>query len=176
MPYDIITEINGAEVHDYDSFSEQMSSLSAGDEASFTIIPYSEENGAPSEKMVILGDRYQYYLDLCEGEEACLEETETTLNSLGIEQGDAFLGVSNIRSGTVQTDRFSYIVDGRFSLGDTVVLTAVSPKCCATSKTSLFPELSHSSAVNISGNCPSNWTSTTAPITCVIFPDLLIIL
>jgi|TARA_B100001250_G_scaffold2266_3_gene1992 membrane-associated protease RseP (regulator of RpoE activity) len=127
MPYDIITEINGEEVHDYDSFSEQMSYLSAGDEASFTIIPYSEEGGESSERMVILGDRYHYYLDLCEGDQGCLEETETTLNSLGIEQGDAFLGVSNIRSGTVQTDRFSYIVDDRFSLRDTVVLTAVSP-------------------------------------------------
>ena len=51
-----------------------------------------------------------------------------------------------------------------------IVLTPDSPKCWATSKTNLFPELSHSNAVNISGNCPSNWTSTTAPITWITLP------
>ena len=33
-----------------------------------------------------------------------------------------------------------------------IVLTVASPKCCATSNTSLFPELSHSNAVKILGN------------------------
>ena len=56
-----------------------------------------------------------------------------------------------------------------------IVLTLFSPRCCATSKTSLFPELSTSNAVKISGNAPSNWTSTTAPITWMIFPFLLIL-
>jgi hypothetical protein len=51
-----------------------------------------------------------------------------------------------------------------------MVLTLDSPRCCATSKTSLLPPLSHSKAVNISGSSPSNFTSTTAPITCVMFP------
>ena len=37
-----------------------------------------------------------------------------------------------------------------------IVLTVLSPKCWATSSTNLFPELSHSNAVKISGNCPWN--------------------
>ena len=56
-----------------------------------------------------------------------------------------------------------------------IVLTLDSPRCCATSRTNLFPALSHSNAVKISGNSPSNLTSTTAPIICVIFPFLIII-
>jgi len=36
-------------------------------------------------------------------------------------------------------------------------------------------EKNHSNAVKISGSSPSNLTSTTAPITCVIFPFLIII-
>ena len=56
----------------------------------------------------------------------------------------------------------------RFSpsvLSIAIVLTLDSPKCCATSKINLFPPLSHCKAVSISGNAPSNFTSTTAPIT-----------
>tara|TARA_Y100001960_G_scaffold270853_1_gene297196 strand:- start:364 stop:1377 length:1014 start_codon:yes stop_codon:yes gene_type:complete len=128
MPYDIITEINGVSVEDRSSFSEQMDTLSAGEVALFTVIPHSgSEEGVALEKTVTLGDRYQHYIDLCEGDESCIEETGSTLKALGIKEGDAFLGVSNLRSGTVQTDRFSYIFDGSFSPSETVLLTAISP-------------------------------------------------
>ena len=46
----------------------------------------------------------------------------------------------------------------------------VSPRCCATSRTRRLPWLSVSSALRISGRCPSNCTSTTAPMTCVMRP------
>ena len=71
--------------------------------------------------------RDRYYIDLCDGDQSCISETEEVLLSLGIEQGDAFLGVNGIRSGTVQTERFSYIVDGSLSTSETVLLTAISP-------------------------------------------------
>ncbi len=45
-----------------------------------------------------------------------------------------------------------------------------SPRCCATSRTSLLPWLSVCRAFRIAGSAPSNWTSTTAPITCVTRP------
>ena len=128
MPYDIITEINGVSIEDRTSFSEQMDTLAAGDEALFTVIPHSgSDEGVASEKTVVLGDRHQYYIDLCDGDQSCISETEEVLLSLGIEQGDAFLGVNGIRSGTVQTERFSYIVDGSLSTSETVLLTAISP-------------------------------------------------
>ena len=56
-----------------------------------------------------------------------------------------------------------------------IVLAVDSPKCCATSSTNLLFPFLHSKAVNISGKSPSNFTSTTAPITCVIIPLLIII-
>ena len=56
-----------------------------------------------------------------------------------------------------------------------IVLTLDSPRCWATSKTSLLSPFLHSNADKISGNSPSNFTSTTAPIICVIFPLLIII-
>lgn len=54
-----------------------------------------------------------------------------------------------------------------------IVLTLESPRCCATSSTNLFSTPSTSSALRIGGMSPSNWTSTTAPIT-YISCDLLV--
>ena len=51
-----------------------------------------------------------------------------------------------------------------------IVRTEDSPRCCATSSTRRLPLLVVSSALRISGRCPSNCTSTTAPMTCVMRP------
>ena len=51
-----------------------------------------------------------------------------------------------------------------------IVRTIDSPRCCATSSTSLLPWLSVCSAFRIAGRWPSNWTSTTAPSTWVTRP------
>src|SRR5882672_9475555 len=54
------------------------------------------------------------------------------------------------------------------------VRTVDSPRCCATSRISRLPLLSVSNALRISGNGPSNCTSTTAPMTWVTRPILLL--
>src|SRR3954452_5598395 len=48
--------------------------------------------------------------------------------------------------------------------------TVDSPRCWATSSTRRWPLLLVSSAFRIWGRCPSNWTSTTAPITWATCP------
>src|SRR5262249_21055508 len=54
------------------------------------------------------------------------------------------------------------------------VRTEFSPRCCATSSTSLLPWFLVSSAFKISGRCPSNCTSTTAPMIWRTRPTLLL--
>jgi len=54
------------------------------------------------------------------------------------------------------------------------VRTVLSPRCWATSRTRVRPALSTFSALRIDGNSPSNRTSTTAPMTWVIVPMLLV--
>src|SRR5262245_163321 len=54
------------------------------------------------------------------------------------------------------------------------VRTVFSPKCWATSSTRRLPRFCVSSELRISGRCPSNWTSTTAPVTWRICPTLLV--
>src|SRR4051812_17801287 len=51
-----------------------------------------------------------------------------------------------------------------------MVRTVDSPRCCATSSTRRLPPFCVSSAFKIAGRCPSNCTSTTAPMTCVMRP------
>ena len=53
-----------------------------------------------------------------------------------------------------------------------MVLTVFSPKCWATSRTSLGERPPTSKALRISGRPSSNCTSTTAPITATIWPSL----
>src|SRR5665647_3041710 len=50
------------------------------------------------------------------------------------------------------------------------VRTVDSPRCCATSSTRRLPPFCVSSALRMAGRCPSNCTSTTAPMTCVMRP------
>src|SRR5882724_2911025 len=54
------------------------------------------------------------------------------------------------------------------------VRTVDSPRCCATSRTRRLPPFVVSSAFRIAGRSPSNCTSTTAPMTWVIFPTALV--
>src|SRR5690348_13662411 len=53
-----------------------------------------------------------------------------------------------------------------------MVRTTFSPRCCATSSTSVLPWFSIWSALRIEGRSPSNFTSTTAPMTWVMVPIL----
>ena len=130
MPYDIITHVDGIEVPDYNSFSEQMDSLESGDVVVFTVIPYSSNSsewGDSSEVPVTLGDKRQYYLDLCNGDEACLSDTRDVLDEYGIGEGEAFLGVSYPRAGTFQTDQFSFMFDDELSLAQKLIMVTFTP-------------------------------------------------
>src|SRR5258708_1088856 len=51
-----------------------------------------------------------------------------------------------------------------------MVRTVDSPRCCATSSTRRLPPFCVSSALRMAGRCPSNCTSTTAPMTWVMRP------
>src|SRR3954453_22833270 len=51
-----------------------------------------------------------------------------------------------------------------------MVRTVDSPRCCATSSTRRLPPFLVSIAFRMAGRCPSNCTSTTAPMTWVMRP------
>lgn len=95
--WDVITTINGTEISTSDDFAEIMEDLSANQIVPIEVVRYSD--GSEETLNVNLTDKYDYYLEL--GYE------EDLLDSMGIEQGDAFLGVQNLAGGTAGVDRLA---------------------------------------------------------------------
>ena len=129
LPYEIITHIDGASISGYSDFSDEMSSLSADDSAIFTVLSHPDSQGERTQRdvEVNLGDRHDYYIGLCEGDSACIEDTEALLTELGIEQGDAFLGVSGLRSTSNTIDMYSSIVSSDRGLLENTLVTGLAP-------------------------------------------------
>ena len=129
LPYEIITHIDGNEVLGYETFSNEMAELSVGDQATFTVLSHPDHEGERVERdlIVTLGNRYQYHLGQCDGDAVCIEDMEVLLADLGIEPGDAFLGVSGLRSGSSSVDYYSNIMSGEFSLEQTILATSLTP-------------------------------------------------
>ncbi len=117
QPYEIITHLDGVKVSDYDSFTEIMNNKSAGDEMSLSVMSRENEAGERESRVIVvnLTDQLDYYLSQgipswfegeCENQDQCLDEYINFLNENGIKQGNAFLGVSGISSGTNAVDSY----------------------------------------------------------------------
>ena len=111
MPYEIIIRIDGVRISNYSEFSEQMDLHSAGDEVTLTKLsnPNSDGSRTVRDISVTLGDQHDYWIDRCEGDSVCIEDTESLLADAEIEKGDAFLGVSGLRSTNSTVHMYSNI-------------------------------------------------------------------
>ncbi len=129
LPFETITHIDGGRIGGYSEFSSEMGEIAAGDEATLTVLSWSDDSETWSERTIVvtMGDRYQYYIDECGGDEACIEDTTALLDFWGIEPGDAFLGVSNLVSSTGGVDGYANIVQGEYSAFGTVLSTVARP-------------------------------------------------
>jgi membrane-associated protease RseP (regulator of RpoE activity) len=96
-PWDVIIAINGSEIDDTQDFVNVMDGLTAGQTVPMEIIRYN--NGSQETIEVNLTDKYAYYIDLGWNVES--------LESMGIEEGDAFLGVQSLAGGTAGVDRLA---------------------------------------------------------------------
>tara|TARA_Y100000766_G_scaffold262827_1_gene254373 strand:+ start:613 stop:2076 length:1464 start_codon:yes stop_codon:yes gene_type:complete len=95
--FDVIVGINGTEINDEDDFIDVMDDIKAYQIVDMEVVRY--ETGETEILSVNMTDKYQYYLDL--------GWTEESLDSLGVEEGDAFLGVTNLAGGTAGVDRLA---------------------------------------------------------------------
>ena len=112
MAYETITHIDDNVLANRDDFTEAMKGYSSGQVANFTVIS-SQANDAETRIIEItFTDRWQYHMDQCEQTNGCdMEETRELMQILGIEQGDAFVGVSNLRSNTAAVDGWGFLAD-----------------------------------------------------------------
>ena len=116
-PYEIITHIDGFAISERDAFTDFMESKTAGDIIQLSVLSRENELGERNLRIinVTLTDQLEYYLDLgipssfendCSEEEDCQQKYINFLNDNGIEEGNAFLGVSAFASGTIGVDRY----------------------------------------------------------------------
>ena len=128
MAYETITHIEDSRVTDSDEFTEQMKKYSSGEVANFTVIS-SQENDAETRVIEItFTDRWQYHMDQCQQTSGCdMEETRVLMETLGIERGDAFVGVSNLRSNTAAAEGWAFLANDELSLPTKGVLLLVAP-------------------------------------------------
>ncbi|HIC75374.1 MAG TPA: hypothetical protein EYO98_02015 [Candidatus Poseidoniales archaeon] len=128
-PYETITQINDVPVIDYSSFTEVMSDFEAGDSVTMTVLTPPSQ-GEVEERLieVVFTDRWDYHMNECRERENCDEAAlEELLAEIGIEKGDAFLGVSGLQSSTAAVDNWGYFFDDDFSPGEKVVGTIFAP-------------------------------------------------
>lgn len=103
--WDVIISINGTGIVDGDDFTNAMADISAGQIVPMEVIRYG--NGTNEVLMVNMTDKYDYMIDLGYDSE--------TLDSMGIEKGDAFLGVNSPSGGTAGVDRLARWNDPNFA-------------------------------------------------------------
>ncbi len=97
LAFDVIVAINGSEISDEQDFIDVMEDINSGQIVDMEVVRY--ETGETETLTVNMTDKYQYYIELGWDPE--------TLESIGVEEGDAFLGVSNLAGGTAGVERLA---------------------------------------------------------------------
>ena len=92
QPWEIITHINGTEISNHDDFTTSLKLYQAGNNITLTVLSMPNENREREERNIslTLADQYQYYID--QGADPLI------LEAYGIEENDAFVGVSGLSS------------------------------------------------------------------------------
>lgn len=97
MPFDVITHIEGKSMADIEDFQSVMDEHRAGQVVNLTVI--SQQTGQTSTLSLNLSDKHQHYIEA--GYDA------EYLSEVGIEPGDAFVGVIGLAGGTAGVDRLA---------------------------------------------------------------------
>ncbi len=95
-PWDTIQSIDNKTVSNVDDFYDIMTAYSANDTIAITVL---HQDGDVETLNATLSDKYDYYLEL--------GWSKSNLADLGVEQGDAFLGVEGLSGGTAGIDRLA---------------------------------------------------------------------
>ena len=105
-PWDTILRIDGSEIQGVDGFQTIIQGYSANDTIT---VDLRHENGSHESIELVLSDKYDYYSEL--------GWSASNLEAIGIEQGDAFVGVEGISESTAGIDRLAGPFSPRFEGG-----------------------------------------------------------
>ena len=99
QPWEIITHFDGAPVPTAGDMTEQLDARSAGDTVNLTVLSHPNENQLRTERVinVTLSSKWDYLKSQ--------NMTDSEIESMGVDEDDAFLGVSGMSSGSSGIDR-----------------------------------------------------------------------
>ena len=99
QPWEIITHFDGAPVPTAGEMTEQLDTRSAGDTVNLTVLSHPNENQLRTERVisVTLSSKWDYLKSQ--------NMTDSEIESMGVDEDDAFLGVSGMSSGSSGIDR-----------------------------------------------------------------------
>ena len=99
QPWEIITHFDGAPVPTAGEMTEQLDTHSAGDTVNLTVLSHPNENQLRTERVisVTLSSKWDYLKSQ--------NMTDSEIESMGVDEDDAFLGVSGMSSGSSGIDR-----------------------------------------------------------------------
>lgn len=106
QPWDTILRIDDIEIHGQEGFQTVIQGYQANDTI---VVDIRHENGSLESVDLLLSDKYDYYIEL--------GWSESNLEALGIQQGDAFVGVEGISPSTAGIDRLAGPFSPRFEGG-----------------------------------------------------------
>ena len=99
QPWEIITHFDGTAVPTAGDMTEQLDAHSAGDTVNLTVLSHPNENQLRTERVisVTLSSKWDYLKSQ--------NMTDSEIESMGVDEDDAFLGVSGMSSGSSGIDR-----------------------------------------------------------------------
>ena len=99
QPWEIITHFDGAPVPTAGDMTEQLDAHSAGDTVNLTVLSHPNENQLRTERVinVTLSSKWDYLKSQ--------NMTDSEIESMGVDEDDAFLGVSGMSGGSSGIDR-----------------------------------------------------------------------
>ena len=99
QPWEIITHFDGAPVPTAGDMTEHLDAHSAGDTVNLTVLSHPNENQLRTERVisVTLSSKWDYLKSQ--------NMTDSEIESMGVDEDDAFLGVSGMSSGSSGIDR-----------------------------------------------------------------------
>ena len=99
QPWEIITHFDGTPVPTAGEMTEQLDARSAGDTVNLTVLSHPNENQLRTERVisVTLSSKWDYLKSQ--------NMTDSEIESMGVDEDDAFLGVSGMSSGSSGIDR-----------------------------------------------------------------------
>ena len=101
QPREIITHFDGTPVPTAGDMTEQLDAHSAGDTVNLTVLSHPNENQLRTERVisVTLSSKWDYLKSQ--------NMTDSEIESMGVDEDDAFLGVSGMSSGSSGIDRLA---------------------------------------------------------------------